>query len=101
MLLGSGMELTFFIVTHMVLRFEFVTKLVLITHQCFGCGWAVLAQCEGFLLLCRQGMQLGQLTQIGQRDPPSHKTLRSAINPDIKPKKQTMWGGLSPKVVVA
>lgn len=34
----------------MVLCFEFVTKTVLMTHQCFDYCWAVLAQCQHYLL---------------------------------------------------
>lgn len=29
--------------------FGFVVKTELVTHQCFGCFWTVLAQCQGFL----------------------------------------------------
>lgn len=43
------MKLTFFTAPHMALCFVFVTKAVLITHQSFGCCWAVLAQHQGCL----------------------------------------------------
>jgi len=39
----------------MVLRFQSATKTLLRMHQCLGCCWSVLAQCQGFLCfwLCR------------------------------------------------
>lgn len=56
MIMGpSGMELILFIAC-MMLHFEFVTKTVLITHQCFGYFWAEFAQHKGifFFPLCPQ-----------------------------------------------
>lgn len=41
--------LIFFIAAHMVLYFGFVTKTVVITHQCFVYCWPVLAQHQGSL----------------------------------------------------
>lgn len=81
------MELIFFVVAQMVLCFEFVAEMVLITHQCFGCCWAVPAQCRGFLFLCSLGMQLW----TGQRDTPSHKTFSNNTPSHPKPKEQTVW----------
>lgn len=34
----AGMELTFFIAAHTVLCFGFMTRIVLVTQQCFVCG---------------------------------------------------------------
>ena len=45
----AGMELIFFIAAGMMLCFVFVSKTALITHECCGCCWVVLAQCQGFL----------------------------------------------------
>jgi len=45
----AGMELTFFIAAHIVLRFGFVAKTVLITHQCFSFCRVALEQSQGFL----------------------------------------------------
>lgn len=87
------MELIFFIAAHMVLCLRFVTKTVLITHQCFGSCWTVLAQCQGFLCLLLwppralavgwagswDVTQLGQLTRVNQRDIVYHMTLYSPI----------------------
>lgn len=50
----------------MVLCFEFVAEMVLITHQCFGCCWAVPAQCLGFLILCALGMQPGSRSELAK-----------------------------------
>ena len=68
-----------------VLHFRFVAKTVLITQQCFGCCWTVLAHCQHalFFPLCPQQVscewarsyesaELGQLTQTGQRNIPHH-----------------------------
>ena len=47
----AGMELIFFIEACMVLRFRFVTRTVLITHQCFSYCWTVLEPHQGLLFL--------------------------------------------------
>lgn len=60
------MELIFFVVVQMAQCFEFVAEMVLITHQCFGCCWAVPAQCQGFPFLCSLGMQLGSSSQLAR-----------------------------------
>ena len=44
----TGIELTFFIAACMVPCFGFVTRTVLITHQCFDYFWSVLAPHQGF-----------------------------------------------------
>lgn len=43
----AGIELVFFTTACIVLCFRFVTKPVLITHQCFGYCLAARAQCQG------------------------------------------------------
>lgn len=90
----AGMELAFFIAAHMVPRFGFVTKTVLVTYQSFSYHWAMLAQGQGFLCssLCPLGagwggQDAGRGTAgradlkypKGYRDFPSHLTSRSAI----------------------
>lgn len=45
----SRVELTLFRAAPMVLCFAAVSRTELVTHQCFGCCGAVLAQLEGFL----------------------------------------------------
>lgn len=52
------LTLIFFMAARMVLCFGFVTKTVLIAHQCFHCCWAVLAEHWSFLvptLFCQWG----------------------------------------------
>ena len=74
------MELISFREAHLVLCFIFVTKRVLITHQCFSYGWAVLTQCQGCRFLCQwtgwggqlEGTQPGHWTPPDQRDVPHH-----------------------------
>lgn len=79
MLFLAGIKVNFFIVACMVLRFGFVVKTALITHQCFTLftcftlTYTVPRPCLLLALLhqqvgwaCRrslEGMQLGQLTR--------------------------------------
>ena len=96
------MEVTFLIAACMMLYFRFMTKIVLITHQCFGYCQAVLAQHAGvlgwaffgifFFPLHSASQWVGweyaqswkrtwswELTWTDQRDVPYHTTLSSAI----------------------
>lgn len=74
------MELTFFTAAHTV-QFGFVAKRMLTTHRCFGCGWTVLAQYQGFICfpysvpsvsVPRVGEKLGG-NMAGTADPNSPK----------------------------
>jgi len=64
-----GMDLTVFTAAGLVLCFGFVTKTVLITHQCFGCFWMMLAKPQGrlFFPCCCQRAGWG-----GQEDGRGH-----------------------------
>lgn len=64
----AEMEWTFFIAAHVVLWFDFVTKPVWITQQCFGYSWTVLEQCQGFLwsLFCHPARRLGEGKKLGR-----------------------------------
>ena len=46
-LVWAGIELNFLIVVGRVLCFGFSMRIILITHWCFRCCWAVLTQSEG------------------------------------------------------
>lgn len=79
-------SLFFFITASTVLYFRFVTKTVLVTHQCFR--WGVLTQCQdlhGLLLLpapqqmAWEGTQTGKLTKTDQELAPCHVTACFAI----------------------
>jgi len=48
---SSWNGVNFFAATHRVLCFRFMTRTVQVTDQCFGCGWTVLGQCQGFLFV--------------------------------------------------
>ena len=79
-LISAGIELIFFLVAGTVLCFGFRMRIMLITHRCFSCCWAVLTLVKDFsashALPARswEGAQPGQLTQTGQRDIPYHVT---------------------------
>lgn len=88
----DGIELNFFIVAHILLCFGFVTKGVLIIHQCFSYCWTVLKYHQDLLSLtllqqqvdwgCTnswEGTQRRQLIQTYQRDIPYHMPSRLAI----------------------
>jgi len=91
-LLFTGIELFFFVVASMGLRFEFVLKSVLIMQGCFSYCWAVVTQeSSPFLLLipspqrigwwCKRSWektQLEQPTTAAQRDIPCHMISCSA-----------------------
>lgn len=75
------MELIFFIGSHMVLWFGFVTKTALLTHQCFSCCLECLHGAKAFSAPRTDAQQvgwgwaraweeswLGQLTQTNHRD---------------------------------
>ena len=65
----DGLKLIFFIVACTVLCFGFVTKTVLITHQCLSYCWALLAQHQG--LFCSSphptSKQAGGAQEVGRR----------------------------------
>lgn len=78
----AGMELSSFVAAH-----TFVTKTVLLMHQCCRCCWAVLGQSQGFLFfwLCLEvgkGLRedhLGQLTWTDQWNLQYHVLIMSCL----------------------
>ena len=59
MLVLTGMEFIFFIVTSMRLYFGFVLETVLIIQGCFCCCWAVLTESRPLLLLTPPHQRVG------------------------------------------
>ena len=82
--LGSDIVILF-VQAYMMVCFGFLMKIMMTTHQCFICCWAVLHRANDALashaaLLVRalgmhkdcKGTELGELTQSDQKDAPYH-----------------------------
>lgn len=79
----TGIELTV-TADRIVPCLKFVTKVTLITHQCFSHRWTEITQYQDlFFLLCPQqlaeGTQPGELNEIDELDIPSHITSYSVV----------------------
>ena len=100
----AGIELIFFIVASVGLRFGFVLETALVIQACFHYCRAVLRESGPFLLLtpphqqvgwgCTrswEGTQLGQLTPTAQRDIPDHMMPCSAYKAGRRRRKRGMF----------
>lgn len=95
----AGTDLVFFLPACMVLCFAFVTKTILVTHQCFICCWTVLAQHQVFLLfpLCPLSEWTGDRQKAGRRHswgswPKQTKAIFHASCPGCLSKVAVAWG---------